>query len=80
MGLPCYHIIWERKRDGGVILLEDIHPHWYYIRPESCTPAQPAIPLPLLILNPMRVKGKGRPKGALGNAIRATNTRRDPSA
>jgi hypothetical protein len=80
IGLPCYHTIWERKRDGGVILLEDIHPHWYYIRPESCTLVQPIISLPLPILNPMLVKGKGRPKGALGNTVRATNTRRDLSA
>ncbi len=46
---------------------------------------QPAIPLPLAILNPMPVKGKGRPKGALGNitsiaSSRPTNTRQDPSA
>jgi len=44
------------------------------------SPPQLAIALPLPILNPMPVKGKGRPKGALGNTTRLTNTRRDPSA
>ena len=27
LGLPCYYIIWERKSNGGVILLSDIHRH-----------------------------------------------------
>src|SRR5579859_5502978 len=27
IGLPCFHTIWKRQREGGVILLEDIHPH-----------------------------------------------------
>ena len=34
IGLPCYHTIWQRKLSSGVIHLEDIHPHWYFSRPE----------------------------------------------
>ncbi len=27
IGLPCFHTIWERQRNPGVILLSDIDPH-----------------------------------------------------
>jgi hypothetical protein len=82
-GLPCYHIVWNRKSSGGAILLSDIHPHWHYDQPSSSfnsnnTPES----LPLPVLNPVRIKGKGRPKGALGGVIRVaeSSTRRHPSA
>ncbi|CZS93089.1 uncharacterized protein RCO7_11158 [Rhynchosporium graminicola] len=44
-------------------------------RPESVYSA-PLAPLPLL--NPLKVKGKGRLKGALGGRVAPSNTRREP--
>lgn len=82
-GLPYYHIIWERERDGGGIQLEDIHPHWYYNRPKTSTPLFTNIQQPLL--NPQVIRGRGRPKWALGkgrksNANTNSSTKRLPSA
>ena len=80
MGLPCYHTIWQRKLSSGVIYLEDIHPHWYFSRPEPGLAL--AISHPLPVLEPLIVQGKGRPRGALGigGRVAPTNTRREPSA
>jgi MULE transposase domain len=84
IGLPCYHTIWQRKttQGGGMIQLSDIHPHWYYSRPDPMPSSQSSISYPLPILDPLPVQGKGRPRGALGLQGRVTpsNTRRDPSA
>jgi hypothetical protein len=86
-GLPCYHTIWKRKRNGGVILLSDIHQHWYYCRlvPDALVPSDSSISsstIPHPILNPVRIRGKGRPRGALGGVSRIaeSSTRRDPSS
>jgi hypothetical protein len=63
MGIPCWHILFERLRAGGMVLLSDIHPHWYYDRGNAhLAVGRQIIPL----LNPDIVKGKGRPKGVLG--------------
>ena len=79
--LPCYHKIWERKANGGVILLEDIHRHWHYFRPERDVAILASLPL-RPVLQPVRIKGKGRPRGALGgiSRIAESSTRRHPSA
>jgi hypothetical protein len=79
MGLPCYHTIYQRKLTSGVIYLEDIHPHWYFSRPE---PGLAAISHPLPVLNPQVIQGRGRPRGALGigGRVAPTSTRREPSA
>jgi MULE transposase domain len=77
-GLPCYHKIWERKVAHSVIQVEDIHPHWFFQRPEPGISLQLSHPLP--VLNPVTIQGRGRPRGALGSSIRPTTTRRDPSA
>jgi hypothetical protein len=79
MGFPCYHKIWQRRQESGVIRLEDIHPHWYVIRPESGTYSRPTMSHPLLVLNPLPVQCRGRPRGALGRVVRPTGTRRELS-
>jgi hypothetical protein len=78
LGLPCYHTIWKRQQESGVIRLEDIHPHWYITRPEPGPDSGLVISYPLPVLNPLPVQGRGRPRGALGS-VRPTNTRREPS-
>jgi hypothetical protein len=82
IGLPCYHLIWERENTGGVILPEDIHAHWYYNRPEESTFASN---LQMPVLNPQVVRRRGRPKGALGKSGKSatstiSGTKRLPSA
>jgi len=81
-GLPCYHTIWERIQNGGVILLEDIHFHWHYFLPNSdATLTDVALPI-RPVLQPEVIQGKGRPRGALGGVSRIadSSTRRHPSA
>jgi hypothetical protein len=80
MGLPCYHTIWQKRQANSVIQLEDIHPHWYLVRPDPGTPSGLAISHPLPVLNPLVIQGRGRPRGALGGVIRPSSTRREPSA
>jgi hypothetical protein len=80
LGLPCYHKIWQRQQESGVIRLEDIHPHWYITRPEPGLDSRVSTSHPLPVLNPLPVQGRGRPRGALGGVVRPTNTRRDPSS
>jgi hypothetical protein len=77
IGLPCYYTLYERKLSTGVVHLKDIHTHWHYSRPEPGTLSTPALP----VLNPLVVKGKGRPLGALGTGrVAPTSTRREPSS
>jgi hypothetical protein len=80
MGLPCYHTIYQRKLSSGVIYLEDIHPHWYFSRPEPGL--EPAISHPLPVLNPLVMQGRGQPRSALGirGRVAPTSTRQEPSA
>ena len=35
-GLPCNHRIQERLYDDGVLLLEDVHPHWRLVLIKHC--------------------------------------------
>jgi hypothetical protein len=76
-GLPCYHEIWEMKAINRTIQLEDIHPHWYFTREDEAMSLELSRPLP--VLNPLVIQGRGRPRGALGGVVRATNTRRELS-
>ena len=61
-----------------MIRLEDIHPHWYYdhtISQQDSDQTQ--------VLEPLIIRGKGRPKGALGGSNKSKgvhDTRRLPSA
>jgi hypothetical protein len=63
MGIPYWHILFERLQGGGMVLLSDIHPHWHLVRRTGVELAIGRQVIPLL--NPDIVKGKGRPKGAL---------------
>ncbi|RFU33344.1 hypothetical protein B7463_g3034, partial [Scytalidium lignicola] len=78
MGLPCYHTIWERIKDGGSVRIQDIHLHWLYYRSPEITQEPPLIQ----VLDPLVIRGKGRPKGALGQGkkLPESNTKRLPSA
>jgi hypothetical protein len=64
-------------------LLGDIHCHWYYNRPISDA-LKPSVTLSTLrpVLNPVRIQGKGRPRGALSGVTRIaeSSTRRYPSS
>ena len=82
-GLPCYHTIWERKCNGGVILLTDIHRHWYYDRPVVDTlESDTSLAVLRPVLNLVCVRGKGRPRGALNEVARVakSSTRRHLSS
>ena len=54
LGLPCQHIIYKRKQERGVILLEDIHRHWYYSKLQEYAPSEVSIPIPLPVLKRRR--------------------------
>jgi hypothetical protein len=66
MGVPCFHTVFERLNGNGHILPEDIHPFWWYKRPEVGTSLAVDIQTERVILEPAVVRGKGRPKGAKG--------------
>ena len=90
MGLPCFHVVHERLLEGGYIFPTDIHPFWWYTRPEATAPSAVNTPGPHPhphprprppVLNPSVVRGKGRPRGLKnrekGHGV--TSTQRDPS-
>jgi hypothetical protein len=63
-GLPCFHLISERFKKGGQILLIDIHPFWWYDSTKASTISTTTLLVPKPILEPAIVQGKGRPKGS----------------
>lgn len=69
-------------QNGGSLLPEDIHPHWFIRRSDNSVYPQAALPATSMVLEPLRLRGKGRPKGALGGVSRVpkSSTRRNPSA
>ena len=80
MGIPCFHTVHERLSSGGYILLADIHPFWWYKRPEASTSSAIEVQTCTIVLNPAVVRGKGRPRGSKNKkGYQLTNTRRDPS-
>jgi hypothetical protein len=66
LGIPCFHTLFDRFADNGHVLPEDIHPFWWYNRPERGTSSEVAIQTERVVLSPAVVRGKGRPKGAKG--------------
>jgi hypothetical protein len=71
MGLPCFHIVSQRLQESGYIKPKDIHPFWWYIRPEISSSSVFNLP-ERLVLNPAIVRGKGRPKGAKGKKTKGS--------
>jgi hypothetical protein len=74
MGIPCFHTIFDRLTGNGHILPEDIHPFWWYKRPEQGTTSEIAVQTAGVVLNPAVVRGKGRPKGAKGRKSKSHGT------
>lgn len=73
-GLPCKHVVQERMfNPPGVLKLEDVHPHWKFVREavienhasDSSDDSLPPIDPLLLVQDPAVCKPKGRPVGAL---------------
>ena len=63
-GLPCNHKIQERLYEAkGCVLLEDVHPHWWFDRVASFENIEHLNPL-LLVQEPEVVRPRGRPPGA----------------
>lgn len=65
MGVPCFHDLFNRLKDGGKVLPEDIHQFWWYDREMISTTLENRV-LRAIVLDPAVVKGKGRPKGSKG--------------
>lgn len=88
LGLPCSHQIQARMfGNEGVLLIDDIHPHWRFERPPPIDPAlapenpgNPSNPL-LHVQEPEVVRTRGRPAGAKNRRQRAfdDSTYREPS-
>jgi hypothetical protein len=66
IGLPCYHDLFKRFRDGGQVLPTDIHPFWWYNQDEGGISVESDIAIPQAVLEPAIVQGKGRPRGSRG--------------
>jgi len=82
MGIPCYHTVAKRLANPGYILPEDIHPFWWYKRPEPSTVSAIEVQTRRVVLNPAMVRGKGGLRGAKGKKSKnngITATHRDPS-
>jgi hypothetical protein len=65
-GLPCFHDVSERFNEGGQILPEDIHLFWWYDNTKASTVFATRPLVSKAILEPVTVRGKGRPKGSKG--------------
>ncbi|KAK6207460.1 hypothetical protein QIS74_00794 [Colletotrichum tabaci] len=83
-GLPCKHILWDHIESRQSLDPSNIHPHWFWERNAPSTADES------LILDPITIRGRGRPQGSI-EAQRApfanrrsknpaSDTRRDPSA
>ena len=94
IGLPCAYIIERRMLEaGGVLKIEDIHPHWRFKKPtqshdqqgeneENSNTDSAAVEL-LRVNEPAIIASRGRPPGARNKRTRAQafedSTQREPS-
>ena len=94
-GLPCRHILYQHFTCNAPLAIEQIHKHWWLWRPQQQqqgdnhdniedvrVATRPDIPL-----NPLQLRVKGRPTGAIATAPLSSNrgggitgTKRPPSA
>lgn len=61
-GLPCRHLLWRRLKDNEPLVAADFDLYWLWNCPAD-EPDSSSIDAPL---EPLIVRAKGRPKGALG--------------
>jgi hypothetical protein len=81
VGVPCIHIIKAYIDQNRPLSLDQFHPQWH-IYP---TGEAPPLRIQDLVLEPVTVRRRGRPAGALNNPLPAptsedASTHRDPSA
>ena len=90
-GLLCHHILYQHLTGNAPITVAQIHKHWWLWRPQEQpqggdefvkVATKPDVPL-----DPLQVKGKGRPTGAIATTSSTSNkargimsTKRLPSA
>ena len=82
-GLPCRHTLYKHITGAIPLELKQVHKHWWNYRPVTLVQEQPITSsMPDIPLNPLAVKGKGRPFRAIatkkGEGIKST--KRLPSA
>lgn len=71
LGVPCPHEILEKEANGHQHLtVDDFHPQWHLRSDDQSDPIDPR----LFVQDPLNIRSRGRPSGALNNS-----TRRDPS-
>jgi hypothetical protein len=73
IGVPCFYDLFNCLRDKGQVLLEDIHPFWWYNQTKISTILENQVPQ-TIILDPAVVKGKGQPKGSKGKKGSSANS------
>ena len=76
-GLPCRHTLYKHITGAIPLELKQVHKHWWNYRPVTLVQEQPITSsMPDIPLNPLAVKGKGRPFGAIatkkGEGIKST--------
>lgn len=67
-GLPCCHTLYKHLTGDGPVELKQIHRHWWNYRPVTDEEEQQVVNVMSDIpLEPVKVKGKGRPAGAIAS-------------
>ncbi|EAQ84561.1 hypothetical protein CHGG_08575 [Chaetomium globosum CBS 148.51] len=87
-GLPCRHTLYKHLTGDGPVELKQIHKHWWSYRPVTDGEEQQIVNVvPNIPVEPVKVKGKGRPAGTIASVPASkkkgegiTGTKRLPSA
>ncbi len=61
IGLPCFYTLYKRMKSPDYLQPLDIHAYWWYHR---LAEGSFEVDRKTLVLQPLKVKGKGRPKGS----------------